>query len=139
MAEGSRSTQATPLVLVRNLEREREVAALGRAVDSLAIREAEARARGAQGEAARLAAEAQAKVAGSPDCGSRSRLLAVRSPGEGIVASQRPETLVGRMVSVGDTLLAIAGVRGTEARLALTGVGASLARAGPAGEAGRPR
>jgi multidrug resistance efflux pump len=130
VAEGSRVHPGDPLVLVRDLERERELAALGRAVDSLAIREAEARARGAQGEAARLSAEARAERARLAGLREQVRLLAVRSPGEGIVASQRPDTLVGRMVSLGDTLLTIVGVRGTEARLALTGVGASLARRG---------
>jgi putative peptide zinc metalloprotease protein len=130
VAEGSRVHPGDPLLLVRNLEREREVAALGRAVDSLAIRETEARARGVLGEAARLEAEARAEGARLAGLRQQVQLLAVRSPGDGIVASQRPDTLVGRMVSVGDTLLAIAGVRGTEARLALTGVGASLARPG---------
>jgi hypothetical protein len=119
-----------PLVLVRNLELEREAAALGRAVDSLTVREAEARARGAHGEGARLAAQSRAEGARLAGLREQVRLLAVRSPSEGIVVSPRPDTLVGRMVSVGDTLLGIAGVHGAEARLALTGAGASVARPG---------
>jgi multidrug resistance efflux pump len=99
-------------------------------VDSLAVREAEARARGATGESARLAAQAQAEGARLAGLRERIALLAVRAPGEGIVASQRPDTLAGRMVSIGDTLLGLAGGRWTEARVALTGAGASLARPG---------
>jgi putative peptide zinc metalloprotease protein len=129
-AEGARVRAGDPLLLVRNLEREREVTALGRATDSLAIREAVARARGAQGEASRLGAELRAESARLAGLREQVALMAVRSPGEGVVVSQRPDTLVGRMVSLGDTLLTIAGVRGTEARLALTGTGASLARRG---------
>jgi hypothetical protein len=56
--------------------------------------------------------------------------MSVRAPSAGIVTAQRPDTLVGRMVSVGDTLLGLAGLRGTEARVALWGAGASLTRTG---------
>jgi hypothetical protein len=60
----------------------------------------------------------------------RVRALAIGAPEEGIVESPRPDTLVGRTVSVGDTLLRLAGSSGVEARIALQGAGASLAQAG---------
>ena len=59
----------------------------------------------------------------------RVRSLVIRAPGAGVVASPRPDTLLGRTVSVGDTLLRLAGER-LEARIALDGAGASLAREG---------
>jgi putative peptide zinc metalloprotease protein len=130
VTEGARVRAGDPLVLVRNLELEREVAALGRAVDSLAVREAGARARGAQGEMARIVAEGRAETARLAGLRERVRQLAIRSPGPGVVTTVRPDTLVGRMVSVGDTLLGVAGGPGTEARVALSGAGASLTRPG---------
>jgi putative peptide zinc metalloprotease protein len=130
VAEGSTVRAGDPLVLVRNLELEREEAALALAVDSLAVREAQARARGAMGEAARIAAQTRAEGARLAGLRERIRLLAIRAPAGGIVATQRPDTLVGRMVSLGDTLLHLNGAGEVEARIALVGAGASLARAG---------
>jgi hypothetical protein len=62
----------------------------------------------------------------------RIQALAIRAPGGAIVVSPRPDTLVGRTVSVGDTLLLLDRTRGAEARIALAGAGASLAREGQA-------
>jgi hypothetical protein len=59
----------------------------------------------------------------------RVRSLVIRAPVAGLVASPRPDTLLGRTISLGDTLLYLAGDR-VEARIALEGAGASLAREG---------
>ena len=128
--EGTRVDASDRLVLIRNLELEREAAAIGRAVDSLGVRESAARAAGASGEMARLATQARAEGARLAGLRERIRLLSVRAPAAGIVTDPRPDTLIGRTVSVGDTLLGIAGVGGGEARLALSGIGTSLAREG---------
>jgi hypothetical protein len=128
--EGSRVGAGAPLALIRNLQLERDVAATSRAVDSLGVRQAQARARGREGEVARIAAEARAETARLAGMRDRVRALAIRAPEEGIVESPRPDTLVGRSVLVGDTLLRLAGSRGVEARIALDGAGASLAREG---------
>ncbi len=130
VVEGSAVRAGDPLVMVRNLELEREEAALALAVDSLAVREAQARARGAMGEAARIMAQARAEGARLAGLRERIRLLAIRAPAGGIIATQRPDTLVGRMVSLGDTLLHLHGAGEVEARIALAGAGASLAREG---------
>ncbi|HSB55079.1 MAG TPA: hypothetical protein VLD58_12015, partial [Gemmatimonadales bacterium] len=53
--EGSLVSAGTPVIRIRNLALEREAEASTRAADSLGIRETQARARGAEGEAARLA------------------------------------------------------------------------------------
>jgi len=128
--EGSRVAAGAPLALIRNLELERDVAATSRAVDSLGVRETQARAEGREGDVARIAAQARAEAARLAGMRDRVRALAIRAPEEGVVASPRPDTLVGRTVSVGDTLLRLAGGSGVEARIALDGAGASLAREG---------
>jgi putative peptide zinc metalloprotease protein len=128
--EGGRVSAGEPLALIRNLELERQVAATSRTVDSLGVREAQARARGSEGEVARIAAQARAEAARLAGMRDRVRALAIRAPEEGIVESPRPDTLVGRTVLLGDTLLRLAEPRGVEARVALEGAGASLAREG---------
>ncbi len=127
--EGSRVAAGRSLVLIRNLELERDVAATSLAVDSLGLLAARARARGNEGEAARIAAQAQAEGARLAGMKERVRSLVIRAPAAGVVASPRPDTLLGRTVSVGDTLLRLLGDR-VEARVALDGAGASLAREG---------
>jgi putative peptide zinc metalloprotease protein len=129
VGEGSRVDAGRSLVLIRNLELERNLAATSLAVDSLGLLAARERARGAEGEAARIAAQAQAEGARLAGMRERVRSLVIRAPGAGVVASPRPDTLLGRTVSVGDTLLRLAGER-LEARIALDGAGASLAREG---------
>ncbi len=127
--EGSRVDAGRQLVLIRNLELERDLAATSLAVDSLGVLAARARARGAEGEAARIAAQAQAEGARLAGMKERVRSLVIRAPVAGVVASPRPDTLLGRTVSLGDTLLRLAEDR-IEARIALAGAGASLAREG---------
>jgi putative peptide zinc metalloprotease protein len=127
--EGSRVDAGRSVVLIRNLELERDLAATSLAVDSLGLLAARARARGDEGEAARIAAQAQAEGARLVGMKERVRSLVIRAPVAGLVASPRPDTLLGRSVSVGDTLLRLAGDR-AEARIALEGAGASLAREG---------
>jgi putative peptide zinc metalloprotease protein len=127
--EGNRVEAGKPLVLIRNLELERELTATSLTVDSLGLRAAQARARGAEGEAARITAQAQAEGARLAGMRDRVRSLVIRAPVAGVVASPRPDTLLGRTVSLGDTLLRLAEDR-VEARVALEGAGASLAREG---------
>jgi hypothetical protein len=99
-------------------------------VDSLGTRAAQARAAGHEGEVSRISAEARAESARLAGMRERIQALTVRAPGSTIVVSPRPDTLVGRTVSVGDTLLLLDWTRGAEARIALAGAGASLSRAG---------
>jgi multidrug efflux pump subunit AcrA (membrane-fusion protein) len=127
--EGSRVAAGRSLVLIRNLDLERDLAVTSFAVDSLGLLAARARAKGAEGEAARVAAQAQAEAARLAGMRERVRSLVIRAPDAGVVASPRPDTLLGRSVWVGDTLLRLGGDR-LEARIALAGAGASLAREG---------
>jgi putative peptide zinc metalloprotease protein len=130
--EGREVRAGAPLAVIRNLLLERDAVAAARAVDSLGTRVAQARATGQEGEATRISAQARAESARLAGMRERIQALAIRSPGGAIVVSPRPDTLVGRTVSVGDTLLLLDRTRGAEARIALAGAGASLAREGQA-------
>jgi putative peptide zinc metalloprotease protein len=127
--EGSRVNAGSSLVLIRSLELERELAATSLAVDSLGLLAARARAGGDEGQAGRIAAQAQAEGARLAGMRERVRSLVIRAPVAGVVASPRPDTLFGRTISLGDTVLRLAGDR-VEARIALVGAGASMAREG---------
>ncbi len=118
------------LARIRNLEFERGAVAAARAVDSLALREAQARARGREGEAARISARRRAEAARLTGLRDRIAALEVRAPIAGVVLTARPEELAGSMVSLGDTLLRLGGQNGVEARIALSNVGAPLVREG---------
>jgi multidrug efflux pump subunit AcrA (membrane-fusion protein) len=128
--EGSRVGAGVPLARIRNLDLERDVVAASLAVDSLAIREAQARARGREGEVSRLAAQQRAEAARLAGMTDRVRSLTIRAPEDAVVESPRPDTLLGRTVELGDTLLRLAGTSRVEARIALDGAGASLTREG---------
>jgi putative peptide zinc metalloprotease protein len=130
--EGREVRAGAPLAVIRNLLLERDAVAAARAVDSLGTRVAQARATGQEGEATRISAQARAESARLAGMRERIQALAIRAPGGAIVVSPRPDTLVGRTVSVGDTLLLLDRTRGAEARIALAGAGASLAREGQA-------
>lgn len=128
--EGSRVRAGEPLAVIRNLELERSAVATARVVDSLRLREAQARALGREGEASRLAAEARAESARLSGLRDRVRALTLRAPEDGIVESPRPDTLVSRTVALGDTLLRLAHSNLVEARIALAKAGAALATEG---------
>jgi len=128
--EGALVAPGVPLALIRNLELERGAAGAARAVDSLAMREVQARAGGREGEAARISARRRAEAARLAGLRERIAALAVRAPVAGVVLTPRPEELAGSRVSLGDTLMRLGGRDGVEARIALNGAGAPLARAG---------
>jgi hypothetical protein len=56
--------------------------------------------------------------------------LTVRATSAGVVASARPEDLMGRSVVGGDSLLALAALDSVELRIALGSAGATRVRAG---------
>jgi hypothetical protein len=128
--EGIETRQGTTLMRIRNLSLERDAWAAARARDSLALRESAARARGQEGQAARLAAEGMAESARAAGLRSRIESLILRAPGSAMVATLRPEEQTGRRVDLGDTLLVLADPDRVEARIALLGAGASLVHPG---------
>ena len=64
--------------------------------------------------------------------GLRRRLddLTLRAPVRAVVLSPRPDTLVGRRVDLGDTLLTLGGADSVEIRVALDPAGSPLVRPG---------
>ena len=136
--EGSRVDPGRSLVLIRNLELERELAATALAVDSLGLLATRARARGDEGTAGRITAQAQAEGARLAGMRERVRSLVIRAPVAGVVASPRPDTLLGRTISLGDTLLHLTGDR-VEARIALGGSRCLAGARGTTCQVDRPR
>jgi multidrug efflux pump subunit AcrA (membrane-fusion protein) len=129
-AEGAVVEPGAPVIRIRNLALEREAQATARAADSLLAREAQARSRGSEGEVARLAAERAVESAQSSGLRRRVDDLTLRAPARAVVLSARPDTLVGRRVDLGDTLLILGGADSVEIRVALDRAGAPLVRPG---------
>jgi putative peptide zinc metalloprotease protein len=128
--EGAVAEQGTPLARLRNLDLERTAAIGARTVDSLAIRETIARARGQEGEAARLAEEGRAESARLAGYHSRMESLVLRAPGRAVVMTPRPEELAGHWMELGDTVLQLGDPNRVEARIAVQGAGATMVRPG---------
>jgi putative peptide zinc metalloprotease protein len=128
--EGTVVEAGAPVVRIRNLALEREAEATSRAADSLSARETQARAGGAEGEVARLAAERGVETAQAAGLTRRLGDLTLRAPERGVVLSARTDTLVGRRVSLGDTLLVLGRADSVGVGIALDGAGAPLVRVG---------
>jgi putative peptide zinc metalloprotease protein len=130
--EGTRVEAGMPLLQVRDLDLERAALEAGRRVDSLAAREAQARAASRADEMARLQAARASEAARLEGMTTEQRALTVRALVPGIVVTSRPEQLTGRWVSLGEPLLELGQPDSLEIRIALTGAGATQVRAGQA-------
>jgi putative peptide zinc metalloprotease protein len=128
--EGSRVEAGMPLAEVRDLDLERAALATARQADSLAAREAQARAAGRTAEVARLAAERAMDAARLEGMTLQQQALTVRALAAGVVTSRRPEELAGQWVRLGQPLLELGQPDSLEIRIALTGAGATQVRAG---------
>jgi putative peptide zinc metalloprotease protein len=129
-SEGAPISTGVPVIRLVDRSLERAQLATSRAVDSLAVAESAARASGRIADAERLAAEQRAAFAQWTALESRANRLTVRAPTSGMLATPRPDTLVGHRVSPGDSLLVIAMLDSVEVRIALRGAGATSVRAG---------
>ena len=118
------------LARIRSPDLERAILAGARTADSLAIRETVARARGRNGEAARLAESGRAEAARVTGLRKQAETLVLRAPSRMAVLTARPEERVGQWVELGDTVLELADPDRLEARVALHGPGAVLVRTG---------
>jgi len=128
--EGAVAPQGATLARIRNLALERAVAAGARTVDSLALREGWARARGRDGEVARLADAGRAEAARLGGLRRRVESLVLRAPERALIVTPRPEEQAGLSVALGDTVLELADPERVEARIAVQGAGASMIRPG---------
>ena len=144
--EGARVGAGTILARIRSFDLEHDRLGASLAADSLGLREMQARSRRDEGEAARYAALRTGETARSSGLGRRVESMVLRAPLPGVVLTPRPEELAGSWVSIGDTVLELGEPGRLEARVALSGAGASEARDGQpvrlvlhAGEAARLR
>jgi putative peptide zinc metalloprotease protein len=128
--EGIRVSAGAPLVEILDFALERSALASRRAVDSLAAREAQARAAGRPAELARLEAERAAEVARLAGLSADQENLTVRAVGNGTVLTVRPEEMTGRWVDRGQSLLTLGLRDSVEVRVALAGYGSTVVRAG---------
>ena len=130
VSEGARVEAGAPVVRLVDRVLERELLAAARTVDSLATAETAAHVAAHPAVAARLGLDRQSATARLAALDRRLQQLTVRAVIAGVVVTPRPEDLVGRRVSPGDSLLAIANLDSVEARVSLGGGGATRARPG---------
>jgi putative peptide zinc metalloprotease protein len=128
--EGTRVPAGAPLLQVRDLDLERGALQAERQADSLAAREAQARAAGRADETARIEAARASEVARLAGMKAEQRQLTVRALVAGVVVTPRPEKLTGRWVSLGEHLIELGQPDSLEIRIALTGAGATQVRTG---------
>jgi putative peptide zinc metalloprotease protein len=128
--EGSSVSDGSPLLEIRNLSLERELAAARRTSDSIAALSAQARGLDHQPELTVLMAQhtaEEARVAGLTD---RVAALRIRAPGNGTVLTPRPQELVGRWVSNGEEVMRLGRMDSIEVRIDVSGAGSTLVGAG---------
>ena len=128
--EGTRVRVGAPLVEIRNLSLERRAAASQRIADSLANREAQARALGRGDDIGRLEAERLAEATRLSGMRAALASLRLRAVWDGVVMTARPEELAGRWVEAGDRVLEVGQPDSVELRIALAGAGASRVQPG---------
>jgi putative peptide zinc metalloprotease protein len=128
--EGVRVEPGASVLQLRNFELERERIALRRVADSLAIAAGRARADGRMDELAHLEAVQAVEAARLAGLEEQVQALRLRAIGPAVVLSSRPEELIGRWVSPGETLLQLGQPDTVELRIALAGAGASAVSVG---------
>lgn len=130
-SEGARVAAGAPIIIVRDVEGDRQKLVLTRQVDSLSAREALARAEGNESDVRRLSAQQAELVAALAALRDRTGGLDLRAPMAGIIVTPRFEELAGRRVVRGDTLAELIGAGDSvELRVSLDGAGATRVRAG---------
>jgi len=130
VAEGSRVDAGAPIVRLVDRELERSLLAAARTIDSLTVFESAARSASRPGDATRFSAERTAALAEFAALERRVAELTLRATSAGVVSTARPEDLIGRRVSAGDSLLTLAMLDSVELRIALSGAGATRVHAG---------
>jgi putative peptide zinc metalloprotease protein len=130
VSEGTQVDAGSPLVRLTDASLDREILAAERLVDSLVVSESAARAANLGADAERVASERLSAQAALAALEARVNALTVRATSAGVVASARPEDLMGRSVIGGDALLALAALDSVELRIALGSAGAASVRTG---------
>ncbi len=124
--EGARVTTGSPLLVIRNLALERELAAVRRTGDSLAVLSAQARGEGRQPELALLTAQHAVEQARLSGLKERVEALRIRALSSGTVLTPRPDELARRWVSSGEVIMQLGNADTVEVRISLSGAGGAL-------------
>ena len=130
VSEGMRVEAGAPLARLANPALDLAILESARAVDSLSALEVSARSNGRADESSRIEAERESAAASLAALERRASELTLRAPTAGTVVTRRPEQAVGRKVSAGDSLLALAAIDSVELRVQLRGAGATRVSAG---------
>ena len=130
VSEGMRVEAGAPLARLANPALDLAILESARAVDSLSALEVSARSNGRADESSRVEAERESAAASLAALERRASELTLRAPTAGTVVTRRPEQAVGRKVSAGDSLLALAAIDSVELRVQLRGAGATRVSAG---------
>ncbi|HET6778893.1 MAG TPA: hypothetical protein VFH26_08380 [Gemmatimonadales bacterium] len=128
--EGSEVSSGLPLIEIRNLGLERELAAARRSSDSTAMLSAQARGLDRQPELAVLAVQQAAEKARVKGLEDRVEALRIRVLDGGTVLTPRPQELVGRWVSKGEEVMRLGRLDSVEIRIEVSGAGSTLVRPG---------
>ena len=129
-SEGGRVAAGAPVVRLVDYELERARLGAARAIDSLAAAEVAARAAGRDADVEALAASRRSEEGSWTALERHAERLLLRAPVTGAVVTIHPEDLVGRQVRPGDSLLTLVALDTVEARIALTGAGATRVHTG---------
>ena len=130
VTEGLRVEAGTPLARLANPALDLAILESARAVDSLSALEVSARSAGRADESSRVQAERESAAAALAALERRANDMTLRSPIAATVVTRRPEETIGRKVSAGDSLFALAAIDSVELRVALRGAGATRVSAG---------
>ena len=130
VAEAQRIAAGGPMLRLVDYALERDRLRLGRVVDSLAAAEVGALAGGRVADAEALAASRRSALAQLSVLEQRTERLTLRAPIAGTVMTIHPEDLLGRGVWPGDPLIVVAALDTVEARIAVSGAGATRVRSG---------
>ena len=128
--EGVRVEPGASVLQLRNFELERAQITLRRLADSLTIASVRARAEDRMDDLASLESVLAVEAARLAGLEEQVQALRLRAVGPAVVLSARPEELIGRWVSPGETLLELGQPDTVEVRIALAGAGASAVRVG---------
>jgi putative peptide zinc metalloprotease protein len=128
--EGSHVSSGLPLLEIRNLSLERELAAARRSSDSIAMLSAQARGLDRQPELAVLVAQRTAEEARMGGLKERVEALRIPAQGGGTVLTPRPQELLGRWVSNGEVVMRLGRLDSVEIRIEVSGAGSTLVQPG---------
>ena len=130
VSEGMRVEAGAPLARLANPALDNALLETARTVDSLTALEVSARSSGRADESSRVQAERESAAASLAALERRASELTLRAPTAGTGVTRRPEESVGKKVSAGDSLFALAALDSVELRVELRGAGATRVAAG---------